>query len=567
MTMTSPVDSAVLTASRPWLNSYPSHAAWDAHFQPYRVDQILDDAIEHYGDLVSSSFLGKQMSYAQLGEMVNKATKGLQTIGVKKGSRVALLFPNCPSYIVFYFAILKAGGVVVNCNPLYSSEELDFQIKDAQVDLIISVDLKIMSDKIDYLLEKQSLQQAVLCSFSAQLPFFKSTLFHLFKNAAISDIKSSKNLEKYLTAQNIMDNDGRYQKVEIDPVKDLAVLQYTGGTTGTPKGAMLSHANLSINVQQILAWVNHLESGAERVLGILPFFHVFGMTVVMLTGLSIGAELILVPKFEIEDTLKLITAKKPTIMPGVPTLFNALLNHPKIKNYDLTSLETCISGGAPLPTEVKNEFESIADCNVIEAYGLSETAPLATLNPIDSALAQDNSIGLPAPATDITIRSIDDPAQEMAYSENGEICIKGPQVMLGYWQNEAETANSFVDGYFRTGDVGYIDKDNGFIYIVDRLKDMIIASGFKIYPRQVEDAIYSFPAVEEVTVIGIADDYRGEAPKAFIKLKTGMTATEQEILDFLKAKLSKIEMPSEIEFRDELPKTIVGKLSRKELRT
>ncbi len=549
----------------PWLKGYPEEVQWDSTFQPHPVGQILDDAIQRFGKLTCTDFMGKTTSYHNIGQMVQRATKGLQTIGVKKGSKVALLFPNCPSHIVFYFAILKAGGTVVNCNPLYSAEELDFQIKDAEATLIISVDLKVMTDKIEYLLDKESLQKAVLCSFSEQLPFTKKHLFKLVKYSAIAHVRHSKNSHKYLSANTITNNDGHYHQVDIDPETDLAVLQYTGGTTGTPKGAMLTHANLSINVQQIQTWMTDLQPGKERVLGILPFFHVFGMTVVMLTGISMGSELLLVPKFEVEDTLKLIDKKKPSIIPGVPTLFNALLNHTGSESYDLSSVNICISGGAPLPAEVKTAFETRAGCTMIEAYGLSETSPLATVNPL-KGIVHDLSIGLPAPATIISIRSIDDPAIEMTFGESGEICIKGPQVMPGYWHKENETQDTFVDGFFRTGDVGYISPEDGFIYIVDRLKDMINASGFKIYPRQVEDAIYAFPAVEEVTVIGIADDYRGEAPKAFIKLKADMTATEQEILDFLTAKLSKIEMPKEIEFREELPKTIVGKLSRKELK-
>ncbi len=559
------IDPNTGQTSFPWISSYPKHLDWDMAFQAHRVDQILDNAVSRYGALNCIDFMGKTTTYSQIGKMASQATKGLQALGVKKGSRVALLFPNCPSHIVFYFAILKAGGTVVNCNPLYSADELDFQISDAQADLIISIDLKVMTDKIDILLEKGTLDKAVICSFSAQLPFMKSNLFRLFKRSAIAKLEGSGQADKYIMASSVMKNDGNYTLVEIDPDKDLAVLQYTGGTTGTPKGAMLTHANLTINVQQIQAWMTGLEPGTERVLGILPFFHVFGMTVVMLTGLSIGSELLLVPKFDVADTLKLISAKKPTILPGVPTLFNALLNHPKSGSYDLSSINICISGGAPLPVEVKTEFEAKASCTMIEAYGLSETSPLATVNPLEG-LPRDLSIGLPAPATEISIRSIDDPTAEMPFGESGEICIRGPQVMPGYWNNPEETHDTFTDGFFRTGDVGYIDKEDGFIYIVDRLKDMINASGYKIYPRQVEDAIYAFPAVEEVTVIGITDDYRGEAPKAFIKLKTGMTASSQDILDFLKTKLSKIEMPKEIEFRDQLPKTIIGKLSRKELK-
>ncbi|MGI9386491.1 MAG: AMP-binding protein, partial [Methyloligellaceae bacterium] len=359
-------------------------------------------------------------------------------------------------------------------------------------------------------------------------------------------------------------NDGTYQPVDVDPLNDIAVLQYTGGTTGTPKGAMLTHANLSVNVQQVVVWTPKLRDGEERVMGALPFFHVFAMTTVMNFGIAKCAELILMPRFELKDCLKLINTTKPTVMPGVPTIYNAMMNYPSISSFDLSSLKYCISGGAALPIEVKRGFEAVAGCKLVEGYGLSETSPVATYNPIDGPI-KEGSIGLPAPQTILSIRSLDDPTQEMPQGENGEICIFGPQVMKGYWNKPDETANVFVGDYLRTGDVGYMDQE-GFTFIVDRLKDIIICSGYNVYPRRIEEAIYEFPPVEEVTVVGIPDDYRGEAPKAFVKLKDGETATVDELLHFLKPKLSVIEMPSEFEFRSELPKTMIGKLSKKELR-
>jgi long-chain acyl-CoA synthetase len=287
------------------------------------------------------------------------------------------------------------------------------------------------------------------------------------------------------------------------------------------------------------------------------------MTAVMNFAMSNGSEIILVPKFELHDTLKMIGKLRPTLLPGVPTLYNAMLRHPRIARFDLSSLEYCISGGAALPVEVKHGFEALCGCSVVEGYGLSETSPVVACNPINSP--KDGSIGLPLPATEIAIRSLDDPAQEMPQGEPGEICIAGPQVMTGYWNKPDETESAFVGRFFRTGDIGYMDED-GFIFIVDRIKDMINASGFKIYPRRIEDAFYEHAAVAEVTVIGIPDDYRGEAPKAFVKLKEGQQATAEELLAFLGNKLSKIELPAEIEFRDMLPKTMIGKLSKKELR-
>ena len=552
------------SAEYPWTQHYPPGLSWDKIYPPRSLPDMFDQAVATYEKRVCSEFLGRTITYGEMGQMVGRAAKGLSEMGIGKGSKVGLLLPNTPTYIIFYYAILKTGACVVNFNPLYTIPELEYQIGDSETELMITLDLKLMFDKVEALIEKGALKKAVIADFSALLPTVKSFLFKMVKGKEIAKWRDSPMIDKISSAEQVMFNAGERIEVDIDPLHDLAVLQYTGGTTGVPKGAMLTHANLTINVAQIMDWVTNLEPGTERILGVLPFFHVFAMTTILNFGVAHGAELLLVPKFELEDTLKLIGKRKPTVMPGVPTIYTAMLNHPKIKSFDLSSLKFCISGGAGLPGEIRKQFVEVSGCKLIEGYGLSETSPMATANPVEG-VPRDGSIGVPVPGTVVTIRSIDDPTVEMPLTESGEICIKGPQVMPGYWKRPEATAEVTVDGYFRTGDVGYIAED-GFIYIVDRLKDMIIASGYKVYPRQVEEAIYRFPAVEEVTVIGIPDEYRGEAPKAFIKLKEGKTATAEEILEFLKGEISKIEQPAEIEFRDELPKTMIGKLSKKELR-
>ncbi len=552
------------TSPYPWTQHYPPGLAWDKEYTPRSLPDLFDEAVGTYSKRVCSEFLGRKVTYGEMGQLVDRAARGLFDLGIGKGSKVGLMLPNTPTYIIFYYAILKTGACVVNFNPLYTVPELEYQIGDSETELLITLDLKLMFNKVETLIEKGVLKRAVIARFSALLPGLKSFLFKLAKGKEIAKWRSSPMIDKIISAEQILFNGGEPVKVDIEPREDLAVLQYTGGTTGVPKGAMLTHANLTINVAQILDWVTNLEPGTERIIGILPFFHVFAMTTILNFGVAHGAELLLVPKFELDDTLKLIARRKPTVMPGVPTIYTAMLNHPKIKSFDLSSLKFCISGGAGLPGEIRRQFVKVSGCKLIEGYGLSETSPMATANPV-SGVERDGSIGVPVPGTIVSIRAIDDPSKEMPLTESGEICIKGPQVMPGYWQRPDATAEVMVDGFFRTGDVGYIAED-GFIYIVDRIKDMIIASGFKIYPRQVEEAIYRFSAVEEVTVIGIPDEYRGEAPKAFIKLKEGQKATAEEILLFLKGELSKIEIPAEIEFRDELPKTMIGKLSRKELR-
>jgi long-chain acyl-CoA synthetase len=315
---------------------------------------------------------------------------------------------------------------------------------------------------------------------------------------------------------------------------------------------------------QVIPWAPELLEAQERVLGVLPFFHVFAMTVVMNFGIARGCEIIIMPRFVLDDALKLIDKAKPTVMPGVPTLFNAIMNHPKLKSFDLSSLKFCLSGGAPLPIEVKQKFEQLTGCKLVEGYGLSEASPIVTANPLEGPV-KEGSIGQPIPGTIVSLRALDDPAREVPLGEKGELCVKGPQVMKGYWNRPQETADQFVGDYLRTGDVGIMDEE-GFLFIVDRIKDLIICSGYNVYPRRIEEAIYEHPAVEEVTVIGIKDQYRGEAPKAFIKLKAGAQMTQEEMLKHLESKISRIELPAEIEFRDALPKTMIGKLSKKELK-
>jgi long-chain acyl-CoA synthetase len=509
------------------------------------------------------NFLGKRSSYAEIGALVDRAVKGLQSLGVGKGTKVGLLLPNCPAFVIFYFGILKTGATVVNCNPLYTTEELDHQITDSETEILVTLDLKVLFEKADDLLTRGNLKKAIICPFAGMLPPLKSFLFRLLKSKTLADTKSARNASRIVFEKYLLDNDGAFKPVKIKPENDIAVLQYTGGTTGTPKGAMLTHANLTINIQQVEAWATNL-GDEETILGVLPLFHIFAMTTVLNFGVLRGFEMVLIPKFDLDQALKLISQIKPTIFPGVPTIYNAMLHHPKAKSSDLSSLKFCISGGAALPVEVKRGFEEMSGCSLVEGYGLSETSPVATCNPVGKSDVE-GSIGMPVPATRITIRSIEKPTEEKPLGENGEICIAGPQVMPGYWNKPKETKDTFTGEFFRTGDVGHMD-DTGYIFIVDRLKDMINCSGFKVYPRRVEEAIYEHEAVEEVTVIGVEDEYRGEAPAAYIKLRSGYSTSKEELLTFLEPKISKIEMPRDIEFRDKLPKTMIGKLSKKELR-
>ncbi len=548
-------------AAYPWLRSYPSDVKWETTFEPHILPALLDNAVARFGGNPATRFFGKTLSYADIAQQVNRTAKGLQKLGVTKGVNVGLLLPNCPAFIVYYFAIMKAGGTVVNFNPLYTVSELTHQAKDAEVQIMITLDLKATFPKARGLVDGGILKHAVVVPFRSMLPGVKSALFSLFKSRDVADWKGAPGVVSSIDLQN---NDGKFTAPAVD-VRDVAVLQYTGGTTGVPKGAMLTHANLSINVQQIASWFPGLAvDGEERFLCVIPFFHVFAMTCLMNYAVSKSALMIMLPRFELEPTLKLIDTEKPTVMAGVPTLFNALAKAPTLKDHDLSSLKFCNSGGAPLPLEVKREFERVSGCKLVEGYGLSETSPVSHVNPPNGPV-REGSIGFPVPGTIVSLREIGAPENEVPLGDKGEICISGPQVMKGYWKKPRETADTFVGEFFRTGDVAYMDED-GFAYIVDRIKDLIICSGFNVYPRRIEEAIYEHPGVEEVTVIGIPDEYRGEAPKAFVKLRSDQQVTQDELLQFLASKLSKIEMPSQIEFRNELPKTLIGKLSKKELK-
>ena len=552
----------------PWLADYPAGVDWHRTYQAAPLYALLDEASARYASQPCTYFLGRTMTYAEITRAVNQAAAGLQKLGVGKGVKVGLFLPNSPTFIVAYFAVLKAGGTVVNYNPLYSIPELEHQVKDSGTSLMVTLDLKVLLGKVETLLASGALERAVVASFSSLLPTVKSVLFRLTRGQEIADVERSPHRAKIVLQRELMDNDGRPTLIAIDLERDPAVLQYTGGTTGTPKGAVLTHANLSIQVDQISDWCAAMGHETNRIMSILPFFHVFAMSFVMNYGLKSGAQLILVPRFEIGEAVALINHLRPTILPGVPTLFNALLNYKGARKADLSSVKFGLSGGAALPPAVKSSFEALSGGIIIEAYGLSETSPGVTANPVIGK-RKNGSIGLPLPATLVTVRSLDNPTVELPQGETGEICIRGPQVMPGYWNRPAETAESFVTDaqgrHFRTGDIGHMDAE-GYVFISDRLKDMINASGFKIYPTRIEEALYEHPAVEEAAVIGVPDAYRGEAPKAFVKLRAGQTASADDLMAFLKPKLSKFELPAAIEFRNVLPKTAVGKLSKKELK-
>jgi len=531
-----------------------------AHPPSGSATHILSDMAERHPDLKCLDFLGSIQSYGDVWDQVRHAARGLQDLGITKGDRVGLCLPNCPYYVIGHYATLLCGATVVNFNPLYTEEELRHQIVDSSVVVMFTLDLKTIYNKVSPALHTTCLRSIVVCALSEALPPVKSLLFQAFKRAEVAAIP--KDLGHVPFNLLIADND-EPKPIDIDAQKDIAVIQYTGGTTGTPKGALLTHVNIRANTEQVRLWLGDTTPGQDKFLCVIPFFHVFAMTAAMNLGLVTGSELILLPRFELKDVLATITDKKPTLFPAVPTIYGAINNAENLAAFDLTSIRYCISGGASLPPQVKTDFERLSGAVVVEGYGLTEASPVVACNP-PLGTNKPGSIGQALPWTEIQCRALDNFKNTVALGEPGELVVRGPQVMAGYLNTASETELVLQEGWLRTGDVGYQDED-GYFFLTDRIKDMINCSGFNVYPRVIEDVLYRHPDVVEAVVIGIPDAYRGEAPKAFVTLKADATATEESLLTFAHDHLNPIERPTAVEIRHSLPKTLIGKLSKKEL--
>ncbi len=545
----------------PNLQHYPDEIDWHTQLVGKPVYQILADTAHKFPQHTAIDFLGAQTSYAELLKLSDKVATGLQKMGVGPGVKLGLFLPNCTYYPIFYYGALKTGATLVNFNPLYSHNEVKHQITDSDTDFIVTLDVKLLYEKLLPMLDETRLKKIIICPMTAILPFPKNLLYPVIKRKEVAHIDQS---EQIIFYDDLVENDGQFDAVTIHPDEDIALLQYTGGTTGVPKGAMLTHSNISINAMQARLWGYNLVDGEESFLAILPFFHVFAMTAILNFAVTIGGKILAMPKFDLNDTMKIIDKQKPTVFSAVPTIYTAISNHKHRQKFDLSSIKFCISGGAPLPEDARINFEKATGCRLVEGYGLTESAPVATCNPPVGA-NKAGSIGLPLPGTIIDIISTEDGKTILPQGEKGEICIRGPQVMKGYYNKGKETKETIKNGCLHTGDVGYID-EQGYVFIVDRIKDLIIAGGYNIYPRNVEEAIYKHPAVEECICAGIPDKYRGETVKVWIKLHDGKSLTKEELNEFLKKHLSPMERPKIVEFRDQpLPKTMVGKLSRKDI--
>jgi long-chain acyl-CoA synthetase len=541
-----------------WRTAYRHPIAWDQAFAPQTLSAMFDETVARAGDKPFLDFMGRTYSYAQVAKAVQRAGCGMTALGIKPGDRVGLYLPNVPHYIAAYYGALAIGATVVNFSPLYTVDELSAQVADSGTKMLITLSATSLLPTAVKVMERGGIEHLVVGSVAGVLPKAKSLLYRMFKRSDVSDLPDDPRISRF---SSLIAQDGTCPRPTIAP-DDIALIQYTGGTTGTPKGAMLTHQNLTSVARQV-DLLDHLVNSEDRIVGVLPFFHIFANTCVLNRTLHHGGMIAMLPRFDAKATLKTIARVKATALPGVPTMYQALLDHADTAKTDFSSLRVCISGGAPLPESVKARFESVTGAKVVEGYGLTETTGVVSCNPYEG-LNKPGSIGQPTPGTRVTLLDREDPSNAAPPGTAGEIAVKGPQIMKGYWGRPDEDALVFTGGWLRTGDVGEIDED-GYIRIVDRLKDMIAVGGFKVFPSVVEAQFYLHPAIKEALVIGIPDTYLGERPKAFVTLNAGHSESGNALRDWVNARLGKHERVAAVEIRDALPKTLVGKLSRKEL--
>ena len=535
---------------------------------PFEIDppedplhRQLEKIARDFPEVTATEFVGARLTYQQLVDHVSRFAASLSQLGVKPGDRVAIMLPNCPQTIISYYAVLSIGGVAVMTNPMYVEREMIHQFNDAGVKVLVGLDH--LFPRIDKVWKETQVEHLVITSIRDYLPFPLNLLYPLKAKKQNLNMKIPYSASIHSFKGLVKSSPGNPPRPEVD-MDEVALLQYTGGTTGVAKGVMLTHSNLTVNVAQITACLTDIRRGHERFLCVVPIFHVLGMTAVMNWPVCMGCTMILVPRFEIKDFLKTITKTRPTIAILVPTILTAMVNYPEISKYDISSINYVVSGSAPLPVEIMNRFEQLTGSVILEGYGLTESSPVTHVNPVKSK-RKAGSIGIAIPSTDAQIVDLETGTEEQQVGQPGELVIKGPQVMKGYWNMDDETAQTIKDGWLYTGDIAHMDED-GYVFIVDRKKDMIIAGGYNIYPRDIDEVLYEHPKISDAVTIGVPDEYRGETVKVFVVVKPGESLTEEEVIAHCKERLAAYKVPRLVEFRDELPKTMVGKVLRKELR-
>lgn len=548
-------------------SQYHHPTPWDTAFEPMALPDMLSRTVAHDPSANFLHFMGRTYSYGEIFEDANRFALGLKEMGIQKGDRVGLFLPNVPIYASAYYGAMMAGAIVVNFSPLYSVEELAWQVGDSGTKALVTVDVPDLYKTAASVLDGSQLETLIVGRLSKMLPWLTGVAMKLFKRGDIAKVDWGPTILNWSDVQGEWVQ-GSPAPEQIDASQDLALLQYTGGTTGRPKGAMLGHSQLSINAQQTAAINPFGNPRGEVFMGALPFFHVFANTALLNHAVASGASIAMVPRFETKQVLQTIEKYKATGFPGVPTMFQAMLDHPDLAKTDLSSLKVCISGGAPMPAQVHDRFEEVTGVRVVEGYGLTESSGVVSVNPY-AGTRKKGTIGQLVASTEIVLLDKEDPTKLAPDGEPGELAIHGPQVMRGYWNRPEAAADVFVTRgnktYLRTGDVAVMDED-GFLQIVDRIKDMISVGGFKVFPSVVEDVILEHEAVKEALVIGVPEEYRGEVPRAYITLQEGREEGADTLKSWLNARIGKHERVDEVVIRKELPKTMIGKLDRKALR-
>ncbi len=544
----------------PWTSHYDPDVPLEVEPATASLPEILLQAAARSPEAPALAFFGRRITYGQLEDQTARLARGLKSLGLAKGHRLAILLPNSPQLVVTYHAALRLGAVAVFLNPLLGPKELAFQLADSGSRLLVVLDH--LMPKLNEARKKVEVSHLIITSLADALPFPLNWLYPIkaWREGLAQGFTPGPDHSRW---RDLL----KFPRLEEHPApgsQDLAVLQYTGGTTGTPKAAMLTHGNLMSNVAQINAWLPQVRYGEERMVGLLPMSHIFGLTVCLNWPMSQGALILILPRFELDGFIRTLEKHRPTMLPGVPTLFVALINDPRLPRLDMTSLWACISGSAPLPLEVRERFEAISGCRIIEGYGLTEASPVTHFNPIRGPRPL-GSMGIPFPGTLAKVMDQETGTLEMPTGEVGELVIKGPQVMQGYWQKLQETASTLRDGWLYTGDLARMD-ESGYFYIVERKKDLIISGGYNIYPREVEEVLYQHPGVKEAVAFGVPDEYRGEVVKVVIVPQDGALFTVKDIQEHCRGELAVYKVPRIVEFRQELPKSLVGKVLRRVLR-
>jgi len=546
---------------RIWQKGYEPKVPFSLEYPVTSLPLILEKNAKSFPDNIATEFFGAKLTYSQLWDHVLRLANGLKKIGAGEGTKIAIMLPNSPQCVMAYYAALWLGATVILTNPLYVERELVHQWTDSDAEILITLDH--IYPKVEKVLPKTGIRATIVTSIKDYLPFPLRYLYPV--KAHFKKLFTSVPYDRvHIFSFKEMIDENRPNAIPCAARPDgLALLQYTGGTTGVPKGAMLTHRNILANVVQLVSWLPDLHCGEERILCVLPFFHVFGMTVALNFAVYAGCTCIILPRFDVDEVIKTIRKKRPTVFPGVPAIYIALMAHPKIDSFDLTSIRFCVTGGSAMPVEVLRSFEQKTGSKIVEGYGLSETSPVTHANPVGTP--KPGSVGLALPDTDCRIVDPETGTGDMPFGQVGELIVRGPQVMKGYWKRERETQETLRDGWLYTGDLATMD-ESGYVFIVDRKKDMVISSGYNVYPREIEEVLYEHPKVQDAAVVGVPHPKRGEVVKVFVVAKQGKKLSPEEIFDWCKERLAAYKLPKEVEIRDSLPMTIVGKVLRRELR-